>query len=159
MKKVVVIGFASLFFFASCNNEVKITEAKAFGLDSVKAAIAQSNKTYGDGFMKKDSSLFISNYTTDGCIMPANAPKLCGKDGLAAFFKVGQSMGVNNIVLITEEVMGGPEAVVETGTYNLLGKDGKSFDNGKFIVVWKNEDGKWKMHRDIFTTNVAPAKK
>jgi ketosteroid isomerase-like protein len=65
-------------------------------------------------------------------------------------------MGVKSIKLTTEEVMGSADAVVETGTYELFGEANKAIDNGKFIVAWKQEDGKWKMHRDMFTSSVAP---
>jgi hypothetical protein len=32
-------------------------------------------------------------------------------------------------------------------------------DHGKYIVVWRNADGKWKLLRDLFSTNVPPPKK
>ncbi len=156
MRKLFIISFATLFF-ASCKTEEKKETTVAFNLDAAKTAIAESNKTYGEGLTKGDSSLFIGKYTKDGCIMPANAPKLCGSKAIAMFFKGAQGMGVQNISLNTEEVMGGPEVVVETGMYELLGAANKSLDKGKYVVVWKMEDGKWKMHRDIFTTDAAPA--
>ncbi len=155
MKKLMIIALLTCVF-ASCKTEEKKEVTESFNLETAKTAIAESNKTYGEGFAKGDSSLFISKYTKDGCIMPANAPKLCGSQAIGMFFKGAQSMGVQNISLTTEEVMGGPEVVVETGMYELLGAANKSLDKGKFVVVWKLEDGKWKMHRDIFTTNSAP---
>ena len=88
--------------------------------------------------------------------MPANAPKLCGSNGIAMFYNGAKAMGIQNVALTTEEVMGGPEVVVETGSYELLGAANKSLDKGKYVVAWKMEDGKWKMHRDIFTTNAPP---
>jgi ketosteroid isomerase-like protein len=157
MKNLIFPLFAVLLF-PSCKEvkEEKIVE-KAFDLAPVKAAIAESNATYGDAFVKNDASLLVAKYTKDGCIMPAGAPKLCGPQGIGGFFGVAQKvMGVKSIKLTTEEVMGGADAVVETGTYELFGEGSKSIDNGKFIVSWKQEDGKWKMHRDMFTSSVAP---
>ena len=26
-------------------------------------------------------------------------------------------------------------------------------DRGKYIVIWKNEGGSWKLHKDIFNTS------
>lgn len=147
---------AATLTFAACSNDKKEggeTMAPVFSLDSAKAQIAASNAVYGNGFATGDSASFISKYTKDGCIMPANAPRLCGAEQIAAFFKGGIAMGIGNIKLTSDEVMGGPEVVVETGKYDLLDKAGKSLDKGKFIVVWKQEDGKWKMHRDIWTTD------
>jgi len=63
-------------------------------------------------------------------------------------------MGTKNIVLATEEVMGWPDAVVEIGTYELQGEANQILDKGKFIVVWKMEDGKWKIYRDISNSSV-----
>jgi ketosteroid isomerase-like protein len=69
-----------------------------------------------------------------------------------------QGMGVKAVNLVTEEVMGGPEVVVETGTHELVGDAAKNLDKGKFVVAWKQEDGRWKMHRDMFTTSAAAGK-
>ena len=30
---------------------------------------------------------------------------------------------------------------------------GAKLDNGKYIVVWKKERGRWKLHWDMFSTN------
>lgn len=152
-QKIIIVSFA-LLSLAACKTEEK--KETSLNLDAAKAAIAESNKTYGEGFAKGDSSLFIKKYTKDGCIMPANAPKLCGSQAITMFFNGAKANGVKNINIVTEEVMGGPEVVVETGTYELLGAANMSMDKGKFVVAWKMEDGKWKMHRDIFTTNAAP---
>ena len=57
-------------------------------------------------------------------------------------------MGIRNIKLTTQEVMGGKDAVAETGKYEMMDAGGKTLDNGKYIAVWKEENGKWKMYRD-----------
>jgi ketosteroid isomerase-like protein len=158
MKKLLMVFITAASLIACKNNEEKTTTS-TFDLEKVKVEIAASNKTYGDGFAKGDSAAFISHYTKDGCIMPANAPKLCGAGAIAMFFKGAQGMGVKAVNLVTEEVMGGSEVVVETGTYELVGDASKSLDKGKFVVAWKQEDGKWKMHRDMFTTSAAAAGK
>ncbi len=154
---------ASLAIF-SCSSEKTETPSTAastgFNLDSVKAEIAASNATYGASFASGDSAAFVAHYTTDGCVMPENAPKLCGAGPITAFFNGGLKMGIKDIKLSTEEVMGGPDVVVETGSYEILGDKAMSFDKGKFIVAWKKENGKWKMHRDIWnTSNPPPAAK
>ena len=65
-------------------------------------------------------------------------------------------MGVRNIKITTEEVSGGSEAVAEIGTYEMFGDKNVSLDKGKFIVVWKQENGKWKMHRDVWNSDMPP---
>ena len=139
--------------FSSCNNEVAKTETAGFSLDSAKAAIAASNKVFGACFATGDSTTFANCYTSDACINVTAMPKMCGTQAITAFFNGGHKMGITNIEITTEEVMGGKDAVVETGKYEMFVGDKISAERGKFIVVWKEENGKWKMHRDIWNSD------
>jgi ketosteroid isomerase-like protein len=58
------------------------------------------------------------------------------------------------IKLDTVEVEGFGDMAYEVGKYALSGKTGKVSDQGKYIVVWKKVRGQWKLHRDIFNSNV-----
>ena len=144
-------------FIYSCNTETTKTEAAAtFSLDSVKAAIAASNKIFGASFATGDSVAFANCYTSDGCIYNANMPKVCGTAGIQSFLSMGYNSGLRNVVLTTEEVMGGKDAVVETGKYEVFIANNVSVEKGKFVVAWKEENGKWKMHRDIWNSDAPP---
>lgn len=156
MKKI-IIGLCAVLFafvFGSCTNEPGKTEAASFSLDSVKAAIAESNKTYGECFARGDSAGFVSRYTSDGCLNAPNMPKLCGPQAITAFFNGARQQGARDLKITTDEVTGGKDAVIETGVYELFADKGVSVDKGKFIVIWKEENGKWKMHRDIFNSDL-----
>jgi ketosteroid isomerase-like protein len=86
-------------------------------------------------------------------------PRMCGTAAITAFFNGGYAMGVRNIQLTTDEVMGGAEAVAETGKYAMLDSAGNTLEKGKFIVLWKEENGVWKMHRDVWNSDDAPPAK
>ena len=144
----------SLLLF-SCNNDAKKSDS-GFNLDSVKAAIAASNKVYGDCFASGDSVKFVGCYTSDACINPPNMPRMCGTAAISAFFNGAVKMGIKNIKLTTEEVIGSDNSVAEIGKYDLQGDKEASMDKGKFIVVWKNDNGKWKMHRDVWNSDNPP---
>lgn len=156
MKKIKML-FAGTMAIAivSCSHqqEAKTTEKSSFSLDSVKTEIAASNKIYGECFGKKDSATFVGLYTKDAVIYPYNMPSLAGAAGIGGFFNGGVKMGVAGINITTDELIGGPEGIAEVGKYDLKDSTGKTLDKGKFIVVWKQEDGKWKMHRDIWNSD------
>lgn len=159
-----LLAIAASFSIISCKDDAakttEATPADSFSLDSVKAAIAASNATFGDGFATGDSVAFASHYTSDGCISPSNFPKMCGTSAIMAYFNGGYKMGIRGIKLTTEEVMGGKEGVIETGKYELFADKNMSIDKGKFIVMWKQENGTWKMYRDVWNTDLpaAPSK-
>jgi ketosteroid isomerase-like protein len=160
MKKIIlpfVLAVGCTFIYSCNDSKTEATAAAdSFSLDSVKAAIAASNATYGSHFATQDSTGFLSHYTSDACINPANTPQICGQQGLIAFFNGGYQIGLRDIKLTTNEVMGGKDGVIETGAYEILGAQGMSFEKGKFIVMWKEENGKWKMHRDIWNSDAPP---
>ena len=145
-----------VILFSSCNNEAAKIETTGFSLDNAKADIAASNKVFGACFATGDSTAFANCYSTDGCIYNANMPKVCGTAGIKTFFSMGYASGIRNVVLTTEEVMGGKEAVVETGKYEVLIANNVSVEKGKFVVAWKEENGKWKMYRDIWNSDAPP---
>jgi ketosteroid isomerase-like protein len=148
---------AIAFVFNSCANEPSKTEEVAsFSLDSVKTAIAASNAVFSASFPAGDSAAFTNCYTTDGCIMVTNMPRMCGAQAIRSFFSGGYQMGVRGVTLTTEEVIGGKEGVVETGKYEMFMADNVSADKGKYMVLWKEENGKWKMHRDIWNSDGPP---
>ena len=158
MKKIFFIFSVSGILFA-CNTTPATTAdaPAAFSLDSVKAAIAASNSLFEESIRTADSAKYISRYTSDGCIYPPNMPKMCGPAALSAFFSGAGAMGIRDIKLVTEDVMGGPDIVSETGTYELFADTGKSIEKGKFIVLWKKENDAWKMYRDEWNSDMAAA--
>lgn len=157
MKKLFFLLITAAAMVA-CNQNTETKDATtSFNLDSAKAAIDANNKVFTESFEKGDSALFISCYTTDGCVMPdGGAPKMCGTEGLAGFFAYGKQMGIRSIKLVTTEVIGGKELVSEEGTYEIMDAAGKTMDKGKFIVTWKEENGVWKKYRDIWNTDMPP---
>ena len=160
---VVIILFIASGMFNSCTDSTVKTDAGAtaaddgFSLDSVKLAIAESNKKFGETFANGDSTGFVNLYTSDACISPSSMPKMCGQQALSGFFNAGYKMGIRQINLSTEEVSGGKDVIAEVGSFEILGGKNISMDRGKYIVIWKQEGGKWKMHRDIWNSDL-PAK-
>ena len=150
--------FIGTIILSSCNSDADKTKTASavFSLDSVKAAIAASNNAFGASFATGDSVAFANCYTSDGCIYNANMPKVCGTDGIRSFLSMGYQSGIRNVVLTTEEVMGGKEIVVETGKYEVFIANNVSVEKGKFVVAWKEENGKWKMYRDIWNSDAPP---
>lgn len=94
-------------------------------------------------------------YTQDCWIMLANTRILCGPDAVSDYshyLKNHTKLKSERIIPI--DVFGdGKTTLTEVGFYHWLDAEGKAFDDGKYMVVWKNEDGIWKRHREIFSSS------
>ena len=63
-------------------------------------------------------------------------------------------MGVKEARLRIVELEGHGDTAIEISTFTLLGEGRQVLDRGKYMVIWKREDGQWKLHRDIFNSSM-----
>ncbi len=68
---------------------------------------------------------------------------------MSGFFK----MGMTGLALQSSEVWGNADVVIVGGTFDVMGKSG-SLDKGKYIELWKEENGEWKLFRDIWNSSI-----
>jgi len=90
-------------------------------------------------------------YTEDCRFMPAGFPLQEGKTGIADFWMKVANMGFDTLYFETVETIGPiRDYAMERCWYNFTDKDGKELQRGKYIVVWKKVQGKWRYHWDIW---------
>lgn len=162
MRKIFIAAFFILFAVA-CNhtNDEKQNDQpadKKFDLIVVQNHIHQMNKSYGDRFTNHDTSFYNERYCKDIMIMPEQMPQITGRDSVRLFNYNGGNNKELRIVVTATGVYGGPEVVVEEGAYEFPDDKGGSLEKGKFIALWKQEDGKWKLFREIWNRDNAPDK-
>ena len=152
------IGIAAAAFMAGSAGAVHAQKAVA-GTGEVRAAIEKGNKKFSDGALKKDAALIATAYTTDGEAFPPNSDVVKGRPALQKLWQSVLDSGIAGFELKTSEVESAGNIAYEVGTYAMKTKDGKVADYGKYCVVWKQVDGQWLLHRDIWTTSMPEAKK
>jgi hypothetical protein len=67
------------------------------------------------------------------------------------------SLGVKDAELKTVELLGTGDTITELGEYRMkLQTEGQRSmeDKGKYIVVWKKTSDGWKLHRDMWSSNL-----
>ena len=153
---ILFIGFIML---SSCKNaeNSKTTEVKentpTFDLTSVKKEIEEANRNFMNLFAKGDSVGLANCYTTDAELMFAGGPSIAGRANIQSAFSGIMKSGLTKADLKTKDVFGNQDMLAEQGVVTLYVKD-KSVAEEKYIVLWKKEDGKWKLFRDISNSNL-----
>jgi ketosteroid isomerase-like protein len=155
-----LIVFVFLISFLQACNQLHTNEAAAstFNIDTVKNHIIEMNKTYSKRFVTNDSMFYADRYCKDAEVYSPGMPAVKGREAIRAFFYQGGGNDEAVIELPTGNFYGNEELVIEESTYNFPDGKGGSVDKGKFIAVWKQEDGKWKLFREIWNTDIAPSK-
>jgi uncharacterized protein (TIGR02246 family) len=127
--------------------------------DGAKSDIEAANAQFSAAAAKGDGAALAALYSQDGQVMPAGSAPIRGTEAIQKFWQGALDSGVAAVGLKTIEVFGHGPTATEVGEYELRDKAGKVLDQGKYIVIWRHADGKWKLLRDMFSTNVSPPKK
>jgi len=154
---VVILLF--IFSVTSCDTKTKdVTETSAestFNLTTTKAEIVAANKAFMTFFAARDSVNLANLYSQDAKFMMNGAPAISGRKNIQSILSGIMNSGISSVDLITIDVWGTENLITEEGELSLFVGD-TVVDKGKYIVLWKKENGKWNLFRDIFNSNLAP---
>lgn len=155
MRKIILMVLATGFI--ACQHKTSgEPEKQTFSIDSVKAYILKMNETYSERFMTNDPSFYVARYCTDAQVYSPGLAAVAGRDSIRAFFYNDGNNKEARIELPAGNIYGGEDLVVEEGTYNFPDGKGGSVDKGKFIALWKKEEGTWKLYREIWNSDMTP---
>ncbi len=124
----------------------------------VRAEIEAANRQFEAAAAKGDGTGVAALYTATGQALPAGSDVVSGTEAIGKFWQGVFDSGVKGVRLKTLEVDSAGDSATEVGQYELLDAAGKTLDRGKYVVVWKKDGGRFKLHRDIWTTSMPPAK-
>ena len=148
MKKSYLAIVGICMFAVACSPAPQPFDAAA-----AQKEIEALNQVFSDLLSKSDSVGLSEMYTVDAKTLSPNAPAEVGRDKIRSGFGYMIKGGLNKLTLKTNGVWGNSEYVTEEGELTLASADGQVIDNGKYLVLWKKEDGKWKILRDIFNSS------
>lgn len=114
------------------------------------------SSTFETAFNTGDAAGVAALYTEDAVIMPPDAPRIDGREGVQGVWQGVIDAGGADLDLVTEEVIDLGDTATELGMFTLTAPDGSGGRvsvNGKYIVVWKKDGEDWKLHWDIWNAS------
>lgn len=121
--------------------------------EAARAGIEAANAQWMAAFDQGDGAGVAAKYTEDTQVMPPNSKIISGRSGAQAVFQSLIDAGFN-VKLETVEVEGFGDTAYEIGTATITGQEGETIDVAKYMVIWKKLDSEWKLHRDIWNSNM-----
>ena len=120
---------------------------------NIRDDIRKADDVFEKNFSQGNAAGIAELYTNDGMLLPTGSDFVKGKEAIRDFWQGAINMGIKEAKLDIVEVEVQGNVVVEVGHYQLKGAGGDVLDQGKYIVIWKQEGGQWKLHRDIWNTS------
>lgn len=141
--------------FQSCNEKPKEKESAVagFNLTTAKAEIEEADKNFMALFAAGDSVGLANSYTIDAKFMSPGVPAIVGRANIQTDMSNIIQSGITGIDIRLGNVFGTEDLIAEEGELTLfVGNEAVAVE--KYIVLWKKEDGRWKMFRDIYNSNL-----
>jgi len=125
----------------------QIIKTKTIDLVQARKIIESKVKQFEVDVNNADSLAVANHYAKEGSF-----GSIKGKDKLiSASGKMIKSMSSKNqkIRFTTYTISSDDEYLFETGLFEFVEKDNSVKSQGNYLLVWKQEEGEWKIYRDI----------
>jgi ketosteroid isomerase-like protein len=119
----------------------------------VRSDIRRADDAFEKHFSDANAAGIAELYTSTGMLLPPGSDPMQGKEAIRDFWQGAMNMGIKEAKLDIMEVELQGDSIIEVGRYQLKGAGDEVMDWGKYLVVWKQEGGEWKLHHDIWNTS------
>ncbi|XP_002737418.1 uncharacterized protein LOC100367886 [Saccoglossus kowalevskii] len=122
---------------------------------SIKSVIEANNARFGEMYKAGDMKALATELYHEDCkFMPSGSETKIGQKDVAKELEGMKAAGISGMKLTAEEI-GGIEndTAYDRGQYFLYKDDGSEMGVGKYLVIWKKVDGKYRVYLDIFNSN------
>ena len=102
-----------------------------------------------------DAEAVANFYTLDAALLPPGSERINGRSAIREFWQGAIDNGLRAERLHAVEVVSEGDIAGEVGVLTMThpGEDGRTRVDGKYIVIWKRDNGTWRLHRDIWNTD------
>ncbi len=121
--------------------------SKKFDMQKAKSFIDSINTKFSEQTKLGDSIALASHYSSDAAILLPNSEPIRGKEILSAWGSMLRAGSVD-ITFQTIDLAVSNDFLIETGYITTKGSE-NSINKSKYLVVWKKQNGEWKLYRDM----------
>lgn len=129
----------------------------SFDLPAMRRMIEEKNGRFTKAHISGDSATIDAMFTRDARSFPPGGEAVSGAAALHQFTVEYINAGVTEFREETTAFYGNEDLLVDEGTYVVGYGPGGVLERGKYLNVWKPEDGTWKIDANIWNTSAPPA--
>jgi ketosteroid isomerase-like protein len=140
---------------------VAISQIYAQSETELMAMFNENNKEFAQLMIDNDLEGMLEYYAENSISLPSYQPMLRGLDAMRESHKKQHQSGmkVTAFELTATDVIADGNLAIEIGTYTIsmiMPEMGTMDDQGKYINVWENQGGDWKLRADMWNTDLNP---
>ena len=145
-----LIGCGLALLVLGCNQQQKPT----FDVTAMEKIIEEKNNQFTKAHITGDSAFLVNIFTQDAKVFAPNSDVVIGRPAIAVVNSQYLKLDIKEFREETTAFYGNEDYLIDEGNYYVrYGKD-NTIDKGKYLNVWKKEDGDWKIYSNMWNTNM-----
>lgn len=115
--------------------------------------ILENIKKFSTYYTSGDYGALANSYTSDGVILPPGADIIKGREAIKQRWILPEGVSVPYHKITPAEINVLGDHAYDIGYYEgrTIRKDGSEVSwKGKYLIVWRKEDGEWKIYADAW---------
>lgn len=121
-------------------------------------AIASTHRRFAEALSSGEHEALPQFFTAGTLLLPSGKPLVRGQVDVVAFWTAatGDPQRRLHSVFSTEDWLVEGEVVIESGRAEISVVEAgevRAVNHGKYLVVWKQDRGRWRIDRDIFNSD------
>lgn len=141
---ILILNFNSLSIAQTMKSDSSLTDEEIVELRPI---IESRVALYAKYLLEGDSVLIAEMYASDGMMGCARGDKIISKVG--EWIRSDVENDSRHLTFKTVTLNADGNLLIETGTAEARSDAGELKYTFRYLVVWKNEDGVWKLYRDF----------
>jgi len=134
-----------------------LSTAGAMRHDDAHRSIEAQSKVLMTALAAHDALAAAQVFTTDAKLsVPGATGLVAGRSAITEFWRSALLNGLEALELSTTDLEGEGDLRIETGNYTAFGANRAEAGRGHYLLVWKWEDGAWRIHRDFGHSTSVP---
>ncbi|HKY60439.1 MAG TPA: SgcJ/EcaC family oxidoreductase [Gemmatimonadota bacterium] len=129
--------------------QAAIEEPSAVDTGAIRAGVEDAAQQWAAAANAGDAEALTNLYADDATIYAPDTPPISGRDAIHEFFTQMVSEGPYPITLTTNDVIipESGEIAIERGAFE------DASGSGKYVAIYRNIDGSWKLIADTWNNN------
>ena len=134
-------------FFSNCERQTKEEVPNVeVDMSTLEKEIESRLREYENHLKNGDSIALGNMYTENAEIIPSTV----GRNNIIKAFGGMIRDSITGSSFTTTHLWGNEQLLVEDGTGTWYHTNGTAVGSGRYLLVWKKDDGKWKILRDTW---------
>lgn len=143
------LALFTVLFATACGG----ASSESFDLAAVRQEIGALNAQFTQAHLSGDVAFIDAMFTADAVAYPPGSPAVRDPRELHDFTVAYIALGLSEFREESTEFYGNAELVVDAGTYVVTYGPDKVTERGKYLNVWRNVNGSWKIQSNIWNAD------